>query len=554
MLISIHDYSFSYPDNQPALSHVNLDLAQGSFTVLFGRSGSGKTTLLRQLKRVLLPSGTSTGNITWQNQPLAALDNRAQASKIGYVNQHADAQFATDKVWHELAFGLESLGVRPTAMRTRIAEMATFFGIGALLDRDVRSLSGGQKQLVSLASVMTLRPELLLLDEPTAQLDPLAKQTFIQILVRLHNELGTTILLAEHELEDILPWADQLVMMRAGTIAAAGTPRAVAAKLHAAGDPLFAALPTATRLYCTGTALIKTEAIPLTVGAGRSWLAQLPLTPAPLSAPVAPAPTTPFLTAKHLAFRFAPDEADVLTDVNLTVQQGSWYGIIGNNGAGKSTLLTLLSGIRQPTSGKVTLAGNKLTHYKEADLYHEFLAVLPQDPTTLFASATVQAELLATANMVHPAMGAAAAVSGAVDLCHLRPLLDHHPFDLSGGEQQLLALAKVILLRPKILLLDEPTKGLDAFTKQQVGTILNQLQKNGVTLVMVTHDLDFIAEHADHIGLLFDGTIVADAPTHDFFAANSFYTTTASRIGRDIWPGAITFKEVAACLKHSQNS
>ncbi|WP_156300993.1 ABC transporter ATP-binding protein, partial [Lacticaseibacillus sharpeae] len=218
MLISIHDYSFSYPDNQPALSHVNLDLAQGSFTVLFGRSGSGKTTLLRQLKRVLLPSGTSTGSITWQNQPLAALDNRAQASKIGYVNQHADAQFATDKVWHELAFGLESLGVRPTAMRTRIAEMATFFGIGALLDRDVRSLSGGQKQLVSLASVMTLSPELLLLDEPTAQLDPLAKQTFIQILVRLHTELGTTILLAEHELEDILPWADQLVMMRAGTM------------------------------------------------------------------------------------------------------------------------------------------------------------------------------------------------------------------------------------------------------------------------------------------------------------------------------------------------
>lgn len=554
MLVTMHDYSFTYPDEHVALQHVNLTLEPGSFTVLFGRSGSGKTTLLKQMKRTLLPSGTAHGDLLWHKQPLADLDARASASKIGYVNQHADAQFVTDKVWHELAFGLESLGVPSDVMNTRIAEMATFFGLGELLDRDVNTLSGGQKQLVSLASVMVLRPELLLLDEPTAQLDPLAKQTFIQILVRLHNELGTTILLAEHELEDLLQWADKLVMMRAGAIVADGTPRAVSAQLAKVGDPLLAALPVATRLYCATTTSTDVGAIPLTVGAGRAWLN------AQVSAPISFTPTpsaikaAPFLTAKHLSFRYGRDEPDVLTDVSLSIQQGEWFGIIGNNGAGKSTLLELLSRILRPTSGKISLAGQRLDGYKQADLYQELLAVLPQDPTTLFAHSTVQAELAATAKLTNPAMGSDAAVSGVVDLCHLRPLLAHHPFDLSGGEQQLLALAKVILLRPRVLLLDEPTKGLDAFTKTQVGTILAQLQQTGVTLVMVTHDLDFIAEHADHIALLFAGRIVATGTTHEFFAANSFYTTTASRIVRDQWPQAITYAEVQTCLNQKSSS
>ncbi|WP_127849237.1 ABC transporter ATP-binding protein [Lacticaseibacillus hulanensis] len=553
MLVSFKDYSFTYADAKTALTNINLNIKAGSFTVMFGRSGSGKTTLLRQLKSVLLPSGTATGSLLWHDQPLAKLDNRQQASAIGYVNQQADAQFVTDKVWHELAFGLESLGEKPNVIHSRIAEMATFFGLTELMSRDVTTLSGGQKQLVSLASVMVMRPELLLLDEPTAQLDPLAKQSFIQALVRLHNELGTTILLAEHELEDVTSFADQLVMMRSGAIVADGAPQQVSADLFAQHAPLFAALPTATRLYCNSVTSVQAATIPLTVGAGRAWLQGFVRNPEPFATPAPEPDAQPWLIAKHVSFRYSQDAPDTLKDINLQVSRGQWYGIVGSNGAGKTTLLNLLGRILRPSSGKITLASQPLDRYRSADLYQEFLAVMPQDPTTLFASATVQAELMTTAKRVQPAMGAEAAVSGVIDLCHLRPLLAHHPFDLSGGERQLLALAKIILLRPKVLLLDEPTKGLDAFTKAAVGSILAQLHSTGVTIVMVTHDLDFVAQYADHIALLFDGEIAASAPTHEFFAANSFYTTTANRIARDYWPNAITLEEVEACLQKTNS-
>lgn len=542
MLVSMQNYTFAYPNQPPTLQHVNLDLPQGSLTVLFGQSGSGKTTLLRQLKRVLMPSGTTSGRLLWHDAPLADLDLRTQASAIGYVNQQTDAQFVTDKVWHELAFGLESLGLPETKMRIRVAEMATFFGLSQLMSRDVATLSGGQKQLVSLASVMVMRPDLLILDEPTAQLDPLAKQTFIQMLVRLHNDLGTTILIAEHDLDGLLPFTDQLVMMSAGRIVATGTPQSVAAQLATTNDPLLAAFPPATRLFCHHTPN-SVDRIPLSVGAGRAWFANQPHPN--YDQPASPSPVAePILTARHVSFRYTPNADDVLTDVSLTIEQGDWFGIVGNNGSGKSTLLSLLGRILQPNHGRITLAHQNIARYPQASLYREFLAILPQDPTTLFASPTVQSELMATAKQTAPAMGIEAAVSGAIDLCHLRPLLKRHPFDLSGGERQLLALAKIILLRPKVLLLDEPTKGLDAFTKRQVGTILDQLQQAGVTLVMVTHDLDFIAQHANHVALLFNGEITTAADTHTFFAHNNFYTTSASRIARDVYPWLVTDDEL----------
>lgn len=550
MLVTFKDYAFGYTADTNVIADINLNIAPGSFNVLFGRSGSGKTTLLQQLKRVLLPSGHCAGTLTFNSAPITTLTERQAAQDIGYVNQHADAQFVTDQVWHELAFGLERLATPAPVMHSRIAEMATFFGITELLNRDVHTLSGGQKQLVNLASVMVLRPQLLLLDEPTAQLDPLAKNNFIHALTRLHDELGTTILLAEHELEDLLQHCDQLIMMDAGHITASGTPAQVSKQL-AAADKSLAAFPVATQLYYTKPGGAD---VPMTVGAGRTFLQQTVVQPAAHIPDRRVENGEPWLVAKHVAFRYAADAPDTVSDINLTIPHGAFYGIVGSNGAGKSTLLALLGRILRPTHGSIRVAGKKLSAYTTADLYTNFLAVLPQDPTALFGSTSVQDELLATAQQTQPAMGAAAAVSGVAELCHLQSLLTQHPFDLSGGEQQLLALAKIILLRPQVLLLDEPTNGLDATTKLQVGQILDELHATGVTIVTVTHDLDFIAAHATTIAMLFDGTITAEAATPDFFAANSFYTTTANRIARDFWPHAVTLQEVQTCLAQSQTS
>ncbi len=267
---AISDLSFTYPtETAPALDRVSLSVEAGSFTVLCGKSGCGKSTLLRQLKPILQPHGTKTGKILFEGKPLESLSQREQSARIGFVLQNLDAQLVTDKVWHELAFGLESLGLDTPTIRRRVAEIASYFGIQNWFYKPVAELSGGQKQLVNLASVMALEPSVLLLDEPTSQLDPIAATDFLSTLGRINRELGTTIILSEHRLEDALALSTNVVFMERGCVLDTGTASEVGARLKAADSDMFSAMPVPMRIYAS----VPNElSCPVTVAQGRLWL------------------------------------------------------------------------------------------------------------------------------------------------------------------------------------------------------------------------------------------------------------------------------------------
>ena len=537
----IKDLTFSYPTAQrPSLDGVNFTVEKGEYIAICGKSGSGKTTLLRHLKSVLTPYGQRSGEILLNGQPLEQVSQAVQAGKIGFVMQNPDDQIVTDKVWHELAFGLESLGVDQKTMRLRVAEMASYFGIQGWFHKDVATLSGGQKQLLNLASIMAMQPEVLILDEPTSQLDPIAASDFLNTVRKINLELGTTIIITEHRLEDIYHAADRVVVMENGKIVANDTPRAVGAQLHAQGSQMFAALPTPVRVfYQTGAE----GDCPLTVREGRSWLTktfegkQLAVTE-PDFEPVLADVKEPALKVKEAWFRYERDSADILQGMEFSVPAGKLFAIVGGNGAGKSTALKAICGNSKIYRGSIEIFGKNLKKYKAGELFRDCIAMLPQDPKSLFVKKTVREELAE--------MGADEnAVREIAELCQISRLMDSHPYDLSGGEQQRTALAKVLLTNPKLLLLDEPTKGLDGFFKVQFANILCKLKQAGITIVMVSHDVEFCAEYADMVSMFFDGQILTTDTPHRFFGQNSFYTTAANRMSRCVFRNAVTASDVA---------
>ena len=536
----IQNLSFTYPTGaKPALEDVSLTIQQGEYVVLCGQSGSGKTTLLRQLKTVLAPHGKHSGEIFFNGTPLKDVPQKEQSAKIGFVMQNPDDQIVTDKVWHELAFGLESLGVDQKTMRLRVAEMASYFGIQSWFHRDVGNLSGGQKQLLNLASIMAMQPEVLILDEPTSQLDPIAASDFLNTVKMINMELGTTVIITEHRLEDIFHSADRVIVMEDGRVLANDTPRAVGARLHEQGSPMFAALPTPTRVfYDSGAA----GNCPLTVREGRSWLTQtfenctLTVIRPELEAPME-AVREPALAMKEGWFRYDRDGEDILQGVSFQVPQGSIYAIVGGNGAGKSTLLKAVCGINRLYRGKVSVFGKDLKKYRAGELFRGCMAMLPQDPKSLFVKQTVREDL-------EEMRRDPAAIEEAAALCRITHLLSMHPHDLSGGEQQRCALAKVLLTEPRLLLLDEPTKGLDNFFKIHFAGILKQLKEKGITVIMVSHDVEFCADHADLVSMFFDGQVLTTDTPRRFFGQNSFYTTAANRMSRCLFQSAVTASDV----------
>ena len=536
----IQNLSFTYPTGaKPALEDVSLTIQQGEYVVLCGQSGSGKTTLLRQLKTVLAPHGKHSGEIFFNGTPLKDVPQKEQSAKIGFVMQNPDDQIVTDKVWHELAFGLESLGVDQKTMRLRVAEMASYFGIQSWFHRDVGNLSGGQKQLLNLASIMAMQPEVLILDEPTSQLDPIAASDFLNTVKKINMELGTTVIITEHRLEDIFHSADRVIVMEDGRVLANDTPRAVGARLHEQGSPMFAALPTPTRVFYDSGA---SGNCPLTVREGRSWLTQtfenrtLTVTRPELEAPME-AVREPALAVKEGWFRYDRDGVDILQGVSFQVPQGSIYAIVGGNGAGKSTLLKAVCGINRLYRGKVSVFGKDLKKYRAGELFRGCMAMLPQDPKSLFVKQTVREDL-------EEMRRDPAAIEEAATLCRITHLLSMHPHDLSGGEQQRCALAKVLLTEPRLLLLDEPTKGLDNFFKIHFARILNQLKEKGITVIMVSHDVEFCADHADLVSMFFDGQVLTTDTPRRFFGQNSFYTTAANRMSRCLFQSAVTASDV----------
>lgn len=558
-LVTMEKFNFYYPEaKKAALQDLSFTIQAGSFNVLFGKSGSGKTTLLRQLKPVLAPHGKSQGQILFSGQPLEQLDARKQASQIGFVLQNPDKQIVTDKVWHELAFGLESLGYDTPTIRLRVAEMASYFGIQHWFEKEVKDLSGGQKQLLNLASIMALHPQLLILDEPTSQLDPIAASDFLETLQKINREIGTTILMTEHRLQDVLPMADQVLLMDQGKLIAAGAPKEIGHQLQSSQGDLFVAMPAPMQIAAQFT----TDQLPLTVREGRNWLASLPITPLPKEAEQPRKPTKSVIDVKEVWFRYGKTEPDVIKGLSLQVAKGEFFALVGGNGTGKSTSLSLISRVRRPYRGKIKLAGRPLEKYSDQELYRNFLGVLPQNPQSLFVKKTVLEELFEVidgpkekkSDAYQLQMTKEQAVQGILELTQLEHLVHRHPYDLSGGEQQRLALGKILLLRPQILLLDEPTKGLDDFYKQQFGEILLQLKKQGVTILMVSHDVEFVAQFADRCGLFFNGNLVAIKSARDFFVGNSFYTTAANRMARSYFPDAVTIEDVIECLRKQLTS
>ena len=565
---AIEQLTFTYPGAaRPALDGVSLGIEQGSYVVICGKSGCGKTTLLRHLKSVLTPHGDLAGRVLFEGVPLSEVPQRDQSSKIGFVMQNPDAQIVTDKVWHELAFGLESLGCDKDSMRFRVAEMASYFGIESWFHKDVRDLSGGQKQLLNLASIMAMRPSALILDEPTSQLDPIAASDFLNTVRKINLELGVTVVLTEHRLEEVFACADKVVVMDRGEIVSFGSPLRVARELHASGNDMMAALPAPLRIFYGVEAArevglgkaspdkatpekAESPDAPLTVREGRRWLSRVASDDCaqrdaiPADAPL-DAVEHPALSLKEVWFRYDRDLPDVLRGASLDVAPGSILAIMGGNGAGKSTLLRVACGISKPYRGTVRVFGRKLKDWKAGSLFDGCLALLPQDPQNLFVKKTVRedlAEMLASSRL--PEADRALRIEHVIDVTDIESLLDKHPFDLSGGEQQRAALAKVLLTDPKILLLDEPTKGIDAFFKRQLASVLDDLKRDGVAIVMVSHDIEFCARHADAVAMMFDGEIVAQSTPRTFFSSNSFYTTAANRMSRHVFPRAITDEDV----------
>ncbi|MBP3392449.1 MAG: ATP-binding cassette domain-containing protein [Clostridia bacterium] len=516
-MVHIQDLTFTYNGcSAPALSEISLDLPEGTFSVLAGPSGSGKTTLLRLLKKELAPYGTSSGDLQIGNDGF-----------VGFVMQNPDNQIVTDKVWHELTFAGENLGLPEALIQRRVGEIAAYFGIDEWLSKDTHELSGGQKQILNLAAVMVCDPRLLLLDEPTAMLDPIAADNFLALLRKIHQELGVTILMVEHRLDGVLALSDRVLVMEKGKIAADFKPTDFL-QMSRAFSSVASVLPETMQLYRT---LGLVENMPLTVGEGRTLIRKLyPNLCGQVAVPEKPANKNVCVEVKNVSFRYARTSPDVLRDFSLTVYSGECYCLVGGNGVGKSTLLKLLSGVAKPYRGCVRVQGAA--------------AMLPQNPKLVFLSDTLQGDyesyLRALGRFDENSIRNVAAQLG------ISHLLSRHPYDLSGGEQQKAALGKCLLAGPQVLLLDEPTKGLDLAARKALGEIIIQLKQTGVCVILVTHDLDFCSQYADRCGFLSNGKLIAQGEPHDFFTGNRFYTTAAHRIGRDVCKNGITPDEIGA--------
>lgn len=542
-LIEVKNLSFTYNGAQTAaLKDINLSVESGDFVLLFGESGCGKTTLLRLLKKQLRPAGKQDGEALYRLKSIADLDDRTAAAEIGYVMQNPDNQTVTDKVWHELAFGLESLGEKNEVIRRKVAEICGFFGIGDWFHRRTFELSGGQKQLLALASVMVMDPSVLILDEPTAQLDPIAASEFFASLKKINDELGVTIIIAEHRLEEVFPLADKAVLMDKGKIFMCDAPRNVGKKLSNSelSHKMSLGLPAAVRLFY---ALGKTGDCPLTVKEGKKFISEN------YNGDIARIdPPEQYFGERRAAmevsggyFRYERELPDVLRGLDLTVYENELLCILGANGAGKTTLLGVLSGVKRLYKGKHRIWGKKLKEYGGNSLYRGNIACLPQNPQNLFVKNTVESDLYEITKIA--GYGREEGKKAVEEICAkfgILHLLKSHPYDLSGGEQQKAALAKVLLIKPAILLLDEPTKGLDACSKRGLADILKKLKDEGKTIVIVTHDVEFAAEYADRCAMFFDGQIVSVDGRINFFASNSYYTTAAARMTRPLYENAVT--------------
>lgn len=485
-MVEVKHVSFTYPGGSaPALCDVSFSVQPGEFVLLMGPTGSGKSTLLRLLKKEIAPAGQLQGTIV------------CSASHTGFVFQNPQTSIVTDNVRSELAFTLENMGLDRYAILNKISEAAAFFHLDALLERNTASLSGGEKQMLALASVMVSSPQVLLLDEPTAQLDPAAAERLGQMILRLNRELGITVLMSSHLPGAFYADADRILLLDQGRLRAFDTPQDTARFLKAAAHPMLGALPAGARLF---------DAAPLTVRAARAFASGL--REKEYVPPVRPAAV---LEAKNLRFAYSKTEPDVLDGLSYAAYPGIVNAIVGANGSGKSTLLKVLCGVLKPYGGKVR---SKLR-----------MSLLPQNVRYLFTQETAGGEIQAQ----------------TADYLGLPPaLLKRHPYDLSGGESKLLALGMQLETEADILFMDEPTAGLDAQSKVRLASVLQALCRSGKTIVLVTHDLDFVGTYAQYVAFLCGGALSKPQDRRVFFSRLDLYTTEVRRITNGFLPYAVS--------------
>lgn len=458
--LAYDDLTFRYPGSRgDVLSGVSMAVPAGAFALLVGGTGSGKSTLLSLAKPQIAPAGDRAGQVRVFGRPVDDLDG-AVACEVGYVFQDPDNQIVCDSVWHEMAFGLENLGTPQGEMRRRVAEASYFFGMGPWFHSDTDSLSGGRKQLLALASTLVMQPRVLLLDEPTAQLDPIAARNFLHALFRVNRELGCSVVVATHEPELMADYATCAFELVDGAVR----------EVESLG-----------RFKCEATL------------AERGALCDA-------NAPVA-------VSARGAWFRYGRDDDWVLRGLDLEVRRGEVHALVGGNGCGKSTLLALIAGTRRAQRGEVRSAISAK-------------AILPQDPKALFAEERVDEELMEWAHIGGYGAGEVQAMMGELGLADRAGL---HPYDLSGGQRQMLALGKLLLVHPRLLLLDEPTKGLDRTARERVAGMIEAARRDGVTVIVSTHDLAFVRRVADRVSLMFDGELACTEPVGEFFRNNLFY-------------------------------
>lgn len=538
--IELIEYSFKYPrEDKKALDNINLSIDEGEFILICGPSGCGKTTLLQQLKKEIIPEGEITGNALYKDTKIDDLNDFIAASDIGMVFQEPETQIVTDRVINELAFSMENLGYSLDTMGRRIGEMVHFFGIEDKMYEKVYSLSGGQKQVLNLASVLVLQPKVLLLDEPTSQLDPVSSKEFIQMVQNLNRDFSITVILSEHRLDEIFHIADRVIMLDKGQIKYEGSPRDVAREIYKKEDKVFLNyIPDISRLYFKLDK--EKDNMPLTVREGKKWIKNIDIKENNPTNSSSKEKKNTIINIKNISFKYEREKPLVLDKLNLDINQSEILSILGGNGAGKSTLLKVVAGAYKPQYGEIYINGEKLYNIDESERFRH-IGYLDQNPTLYFLHDSVEEEIYNRAEKIN---ADEKDVKYLIDLFELNNILHRHPYDISGGEKQKVALTTVLLAKPKILLLDEPTKGIDPISKKKIGELLLNLKEMGITLVIATHDIEFAARFSDRCALLFDGDIKTIEEPRDFFSQNYFYTTSINRIMRDKLPNAIIYEDV----------
>lgn len=515
-LLSVGNLTFTYPGvSRPALQEVGFQVEQGEFVLLLGGTGSGKTTLLKLIKQLIAPFGARTGEIRLAGEEVSRMARKRLAGEVGYLFQHTQDQLCMPTPLEEMAFGLRQLGVEPAAISRRCGELSCYFGMESWLDAPMEQLSGGQRQLTALASVLAADPALLLLDEPTAQLDPVHSRSFLEQLLRLHRENNMTVLAALHQPDSIFFQADRVLVLEQGRLLFSGSPQDAADYLGKQGHPLFAALPAGCRVMQT---------LGYPPSRGKQPLPEKDfarLSAAPL--PVHPS-GRPLLKLKQVTAGYPGQSRPVLREVDLTLSAGEIFVLLGANGCGKTTLLKAVAGLVPLLSGSIRLEGEKSSLWRPTAFAQA--GYLPQDPMELFDGDRLDEDLYSYGKSRGLGPDQVEQWLEQPLFSPLKQVWTQNPLDLSGGQRQLAALAKLMLKRPKLLLLDEPGKGLDAAASARLGERLTALAQEGIAILISCHDPDFAARYGHRCGFLFHGELLPPQPPEPFFAGNRFYLTS----------------------------